>query len=60
LGASAEGFLECLADLGVDDVHAPIGGRPLSVVVSPEGLPLGAWRISGWISAATMSKARST
>jgi hypothetical protein len=37
LGASAEGFLECLADLGVDEVHAPIGGRPLSVVVNPEG-----------------------
>ena len=37
LGASAEGFLECLADLGVAVVHAPIGGRPLSVVVSPEG-----------------------
>ena len=37
LGSSAEGLLACVADLGIDEIHAPIGGRPLSMVVSPAG-----------------------
>jgi hypothetical protein len=37
LGPGAEGFLACIADLGIEEIHAPIGGRPLSMVVSPAG-----------------------
>lgn len=37
LSASAEDFLAVAADLGVEEIHAPIGDRPLSMVVSPRG-----------------------
>lgn len=37
LGASAKGFLASVADLGIEEFHAPIGDRPLSMVVSPAG-----------------------
>jgi len=36
-GADAEGFLARIADLGIEEIHAPIGDRPLSMVVSPGG-----------------------